>query len=76
MALGFAAGLTCWAARLIRTSTTPARHFRALLQAYSWLILLTLVTTFWYTLNAPLKYVHVAVGIAIGVVIGWLISRK
>lgn len=65
LALGFAAGLTFSAARPIRMSTKAARHFRALLQAYSWLILLTLVTTFWYTLNAPLKYVHVAVGVAI-----------
>jgi hypothetical protein len=65
LALASAAGLTFWAARLIRTSTKAARYFRALLKAYSWLILLTLVTTYEYRLNAPLKYVHVAIGVAI-----------
>ena len=65
LALGFAAGLTYQAARLMRTTTTPSRHFRVLLRTYSWLTLLTLLTTYGYTLNAPLKYVHVAVGVAI-----------
>jgi hypothetical protein len=65
LALGFATTLSYWGARLIPTTTTPARHFRTLLYTYSWLILFTLLTTYSYTLNAPLKYLHVAVGIAI-----------
>lgn len=65
LALGCAGVLALWATRLIRTTTTAARDFRVLLTTYSWLILLTLVTTYGYTLNAPLKYVHVAVGVAI-----------
>ncbi|HVA71022.1 MAG TPA: hypothetical protein VNF08_06840 [Acidimicrobiales bacterium] len=64
LALVSAAGLTYWAARLIPVTTSLARQFRTLLHTYSGLILLTLVTTYGYTLNAPLKYVHVAVGVA------------
>ncbi len=65
LALGFASALTYWGARRIPTITTSARRFQALLRAYSWLVLLTLVTTYGYTLNAPLKYVHVTVGVTI-----------
>jgi hypothetical protein len=65
LALGMAAALTYQAARLLRTTTTPKRHFKVLLRTYSWLTLLTLLTTYGYTLNAPLKYVHVTVGVAI-----------
>lgn len=64
LALAFAAGLTYWAARLIRTTTTPARHFKVLLQTYSWLILFTLLSTYGYTLNTPLKEIHIVVGVA------------
>ena len=65
LALAMAAGLTYRAARLMRTTTTPRRNFKVLLRTYSWLTLLTLLTTYGYTLNAALKYVHVAVGVAI-----------
>jgi hypothetical protein len=64
LALVSAAGLTSWAARLFRVTTSTARQFRTLLHTYSWLILLALVTTYGYTLNATLKDVHVAVGVA------------
>jgi hypothetical protein len=65
LALVSAAGLTYGAAREFPMTTSLSRRFRTLLHTYSWLVFLTLVTTYGYTWNAPLKYVHVAVGVAI-----------
>jgi len=52
------------AARLYRRSETIARLFRYLLYAYSCLLLLTLLSTYGYKLNAELKQAHVVAGVA------------
>lgn len=66
LALALAAGFTLRAARSASLSTS-ARRLERLLNTYALLTLLTLVTTYGYTLNKPFKDLHVGVGVVITV---------
>jgi hypothetical protein len=67
LALGLAGGLSLRATRTLHQSSIRLRHVRRLLNTYGALILLTLVTTYGYTLNTALKDLHIGVGILITV---------
>ena len=66
LALALAAGFTLRAARINHRSRSSHR-FERVLNTYGALTLLTLVTTYGYTLNKPLKDLHVGVGVVITV---------
>ena len=66
LALALAAGFSLRAARTIHQSTS-GRFLDRLLNTYGVLTLLTLVTTYGYTLNKPLRDLHVGVGVVITV---------
>ena len=53
------------ATRSLRPARRETRHFKVLLLAYSGLTLLTLITTYGYTLDGPQRDLHVAVGVAV-----------
>jgi len=67
LALAFASALAYRATRSLPTARRDSRLFKVLLRVYSALVLLTLVTTFGYTLDAPQKDLHIGVGVAITV---------
>jgi hypothetical protein len=55
--------LSATAARHYRSSDGVARRLRQLLYTYTCLLLLTLLSTYGYTLNAELKQIHIVVGV-------------
>jgi hypothetical protein len=57
--------LSAHASRRAAPTTVTSRRFVVLLRTYSALLLLTLVTTFPYTLNAGFKDLHIGVGVLI-----------
>lgn len=67
------------AARALAGMRSSARHFSLLLYVYSALMLCTLLSTYGYTLNHPLKNVHTVVGIATmlfePLAAGWMYTR-
>jgi len=65
-ALLLPAALTFRASRLI-AAHSPQRRLREILTVYSGLILLTLLTTYLYKVDTPLKIVHVGVGVVLTV---------
>ncbi len=67
LSLGFPMLFSFWAARLFIGDGTSVRHFRALLRLYGWLILLTLLSTYVYSLDTPLKDVHITIGVALAI---------
>jgi hypothetical protein len=67
LALALASTLSYRATRSLHTSRRESRHFKLLLLIYSGLALLTLATTFGYTLDTPQRDLHVAVGVVITV---------
>jgi hypothetical protein len=67
LALALAAGFSLRAASLLRGQTTSSLRVARLLRTYGALIVLTLVTTYGYTLNTGLKDLHVGVGVVITV---------
>jgi hypothetical protein len=66
LALALAAGFSLRAARIARQSNRSQRLER-LLTTYATLVLLTLVTTYSYTVNTPLRDLHVGIGVVITV---------
>lgn len=62
VAFSLASALSYRATRSLHTARLEARHFKTLLLAYAALTLLTLVTTYGYTLDRPQRDVHVAAG--------------
>lgn len=67
LALALASALSYRATRSLHTTRREARHFKLLLLAYSGLTLITLVTTYAYTLDTPQRELHVVVGVVITV---------
>lgn len=67
LALALASLLSYRATRSLHTARRETRHFKLLLLVYSGLTLLTLATTFGYTLDTPQRDLHVAVGVVITV---------
>ena len=67
LALALASVLSYRATRSLHTARRETRHFKLLLLDYSGLTLLTLVTTYGYTLDTPQRDLHLAVGVAITV---------
>jgi len=67
LALVLASVLCYRAARALHTARPETRHFKLILLVYSTLTLLTLVTTYGYTLDTPQRVLHVSVGIVITV---------
>ena len=67
LALALAAGFSLQAARTLHAQATPSRRLERLLTTYGALVLLTLVTTYAYTLNTALKDLHLGVGVVITV---------
>ncbi|HEV3267044.1 MAG TPA: hypothetical protein VGZ68_01430 [Acidimicrobiales bacterium] len=65
LALALASAFSYRATRSLHTSRRATRHFKVLLLVYSALTLLTLVTTYGYTLDTPQRDLHVAVGVAV-----------
>jgi len=66
VALALPGLLTYRASRLVG-SHSPAHGLRNVLAVYSGLILLTLLTTYTYKIDSPLKVVHVGVGVLLTV---------
>jgi hypothetical protein len=66
VALMLPAVLTFRASRLVGSRSREG-HLRAILTVYSGLILLTLLTTYTYKIDTPLKIVHVGVGVLLTV---------
>jgi hypothetical protein len=64
VALLLPAVLTFRASRLVGSRSRES-HLRAILTVYSGLILLTLLTTYTYKVDSPLKIVHVGVGVVL-----------
>src|ERR1017187_4279635 len=62
LALGAPAFLSFLAARLITSSEIMAARFRLLLSSYGWIVLSELLTTYSYSLNTPLRDLHIVVG--------------
>lgn len=65
LAFGGCAAFTFASARRVGGATRSRSFLRAILYAYVVLNVLTLVSTYGYTLNAPLKHVHMVVGIVV-----------
>ena len=65
LALALASALSYRATRSLHTTRRETRHFKLLLLVYSGLTLLTLVTTYGYTLDTPQLDLHDAVGVMI-----------
>jgi hypothetical protein len=65
VALCFASLLSFRASQSLHTNTKQARQLKNLLRCYSALILLTLFSTYGYTLNTPLKVIHFTCGVVI-----------
>jgi hypothetical protein len=59
-----ASGFSYRAASMRLGSSASTRPFRLLLRTYSVFLLVTLLTTYGYTLNTPLKELHIVVGVA------------
>ncbi len=64
VALASPALLSYLASRLVYRHSAEG-HLRVVLRAYSGLILLTLLTTYTYKIDTPLKIIHVAVGVVL-----------
>jgi len=67
LALVLASALSYRATRFLQRARIETRHFDFLLRTYSALILLTLLTTYGYTLSTAQKDLHGAVGVAVTV---------
>jgi hypothetical protein len=65
LSLGFPTLFSFWAACLFNGDGQSMRQFRFLLRLYGWLILLTLLSTYVYTLDTALKDIHFAIGAAL-----------
>lgn len=65
IALFSAAALSFRAGQFLFVRTSAARRFKQLLRLYSALTMLTLLSTYPYTLNETFKVIHVGVGVAI-----------
>ncbi|MHB8380463.1 MAG: hypothetical protein ACYDB2_11255 [Acidimicrobiales bacterium] len=65
LARALASALSYRATRSLPASRRETRHFKLLLLTYSALTLLTLVTTYGYTLDSSRRDLHVVVGVAI-----------
>jgi hypothetical protein len=65
VALCFASILSFRASQFLQANTRQARQLKTLLRSYSALILLTLFSTYGYTLNTPLKVIHFTLGVMI-----------
>ena len=62
LALGAPALLSLLAARSITDGESVTRHFRLLLVSYGWIVLLTLLSTYPYSLTTTLRDLHIAFG--------------
>jgi len=67
LALVLASALSYRATRFLQRARIETRHFDFLLRIYSALILLTLLTTYGYTLSTAQKDLHVVVGVVVAV---------
>lgn len=67
LSLGFPTLFSFWAARLFNGDGKSVRQFRFLLRLYGWLILLTLLSTYVYSLDTALKDIHFAIGAALAI---------
>ncbi|HVA52889.1 MAG TPA: hypothetical protein VNF05_05190 [Acidimicrobiales bacterium] len=67
LALALASALSFRATRSLHAARRESRHFKLLLRVYSGFTMLTLLTTYGYTLDTPQRDLHVAVGVAITV---------
>ena len=65
LAFGGCAAFSLASARRVGGATRSRSLLRAILYSYVALNLLTLVSTYGYTLNAPLKHIHMVVGIVV-----------
>jgi hypothetical protein len=62
LALGAPALLSYLAAHLVTNSEATTHHFRQLLISYSGIALLTLLSTYSYSLNTALRDLHIVIG--------------
>lgn len=79
LALGLASALSFRAGQFVVASSPQRQQLKRVLRCYSALILLTLLTTYGYTLDAPLKYLHITVGVVITVfefAASWWLYRR
>jgi len=67
LSLGFPTLFSFWAARLFIGDGQSVRRFRFLLRLYGWLILLTLLSTYVYSLDTALRDIHVTIGVALAI---------
>lgn len=67
LSLGFPMLFSFWAARLFIGDGKLVREFCLLLRLYGWLLLLTLLSTYVYSLDTPLRDVHITVGVALAI---------
>jgi hypothetical protein len=65
LALALASAFAYRATRSLPRARRETRQFKVLLLIYSGLTLLTLLTTYGYTLDTPQRDLHVAVGVAV-----------
>jgi hypothetical protein len=62
LALGAPTVLSFLAARLITSGDEASYRFRQLLNSYGWIVLLTLLSTYSYSLNTALRDLHIVIG--------------
>jgi hypothetical protein len=67
LALGLPMLFSYLAARLFQDEMDSVIQFRLLLQVYAWLLFLTLVSTYVYSLNTALRDVHIVIGAALAI---------
>ncbi len=67
LSLGLPTLFSFWAARLFIGDGRSVRQFRFLLRLYGWLILLTLLSTYVYSLDTALRDIHIAIGVALAI---------
>ncbi|MHB2028481.1 MAG: hypothetical protein ACYCPT_06655 [Acidimicrobiales bacterium] len=65
LAMALTTGLTLRGASLLTSPSLLVRRFKVLIRTYSVLIGFTLLSTYGYTLNEPLKITHIVIGVAI-----------
>jgi heme/copper-type cytochrome/quinol oxidase subunit 4 len=67
MSLGLPALFSMQAARLLGGDATLARKFGTVLRTYGWLLLLTLLSTYVYSLDTALRDLHIVIGAALAI---------
>lgn len=67
LSLGFPMLCSFLAARLFLGEGDSPHQFRQLLRCYAWLLFLTLVSTYVYSLNTALRDLHVVIGAALAI---------